>query len=148
MPQHREQKILPYTTSQLFELVADIEKYPDFLPWCRAARVIERGEGEFLGELVISYHHLTESYTSKVTLTPPTSVHSPARIDVKMVKGPFSHLTNEWAFTPEGEQTRIDFYLDFAFRSRLLDKLLGGFFTKMTHKMVSAFTQQAERLYS
>ncbi len=69
MPRHTEQQLSPYTPKQLFDLVVDIEKYPQFLPWCRAARILERNENEFLGELVISFAHITESYTSRVTLS-------------------------------------------------------------------------------
>lgn len=146
MPHHTEQQFSPYTPQQLFDLVADIEKYPQFLPWCRAARVMERGENEFLGELVISFAHLTESYVSKVTLT-PSKDSQPGIIDVVMVKGPFEYLTNHWEFTPIEGGTNIDFSLDFKFRSRLLEKLIGSLFSKATAKMVSAFKQRAAALY-
>jgi coenzyme Q-binding protein COQ10 len=141
MPRHTEQQLSPYTPKQLFDLVVDIEKYPQFLPWCRAARILERNENEFLGELVISFAHITESYTSRVTLSEPHS------IDVVMVKGPFEHLTNHWKFTPTENGTRIDFALDFKFRSRILEKLIGSLFSKATGKMVTAFKKRAQELY-
>ena len=141
MPSHTEQQISPYTPQQLFDLVADIEKYPEFLPWCRAARILERGNNEFLGELVISFAHITESYTSRVTLSEPHS------IDVVMVKGPFEYLTNKWKFTPLENGTRIDLALDFKFRSRLLEKLIGSLFSKATNKMAGAFKKRAQELY-
>jgi coenzyme Q-binding protein COQ10 len=142
MPSHQEQQLSPYTPEQLFALVADIEQYPQFLPWCRAARVLERREGEFLGELVISFAHFTESYVSRVVLTPPHA------IDVVMVRGPFTHLTNAWRFTPLPQGgTRIDFALDFQFRSRLLEKLIGSLFAKATARMVHAFSARADALY-
>lgn len=142
MPAHSEQQILPYTQEQLFDLVADIERYPEFLPWCRAARVLERGDNELLGELVISFSHMSESYVSRVTLARPHS------IDVAMVRGPFEYLTNRWRFTPlDGGKTQVDFYLDFKFRSRILEKLIGGLFAKATNKMVEAFRGRAESLY-
>ena len=169
MPNHTEQQISPYTPQQLFNLVADIEKYPVFLPWCRAARIIEysaipaqagildnneknfhlRGNDnreEFLGELIISFAHITESYTSRVTLTPPQEDIA-GSIDVVMVKGPFEHLTNHWKFTPTENGTIIDFSLDFKFRSRILEKLIGSLFTKANNKMVTAFKKRAEELY-
>lgn len=145
MPSHSESRLLPYTPQQLFALVADIEQYPAFLPWCRAARILSRSEGEFLGELVISFHHLTESYTSRVVLNPPEQ--GAGRIDVTMVKGPFEHLTNQWVFTPAQGGTQIDFALDFKFRSRILEKLIGGLFAKATARMVAAFTERAGVLY-
>lgn len=141
MPLHREQIVLPYTQHQLFSLVADVARYPEFLPWCSAARILERGQEEFLAELAISYKHLSESYTSRVRLIPEEA------IDVVMVKGPFEHLTNSWRFCRAEGGTRIDFELDFAFRSKLLERMLGGFFTRATEKMVGAFTERAEALY-
>lgn len=141
MPSHTEQQVLPYTPEQVFALVADIERYPEFLPWCRAARIVGRGEGECLAELVISFNHMTEKYTSRVVFTPPSA------IDVAMVKGPFSHLINRWHFAPEDGGTRVDFFLDFKFRSFLLEKMLGSMFEKATAHMIEAFRNRADRLY-
>lgn len=146
MPSHTEQQLSPYSPQQLFDLVVDIEKYPVFLPWCRAARILKRGENEFLGELVISFAHITESYTSRVTFTPPQE-NMAGSIDVVMVKGPFEHLTNHWKFTPTANGTIIDFTLDFKFRSRILEKLIGSLFSKATNKMVTAFKKRAHELY-
>jgi coenzyme Q-binding protein COQ10 len=148
MPSHTENTLSPYSTQQLFDLVAEVDRYPDFLPWCRAARIIERGENEMLAELVISFSHLTERYTSRVTLTRPQGPDSPGAIDVNMVSGPFEYLTNRWRFTPHAQGgTQIDFFLDFKFRSRLLEKLIGSLFTKATAKMVGAFSSRADALY-
>lgn len=141
MPAHTEQKILPYSAEQLFDLVADIEKYPEFLPWCRAARILEKREGECTAQLVIAFHHMTEKYTSRVTLD------RPGAIDVVMIEGPFDHLTNQWRFTPQTGGTQVDFAIDFRFRSRLLEKLIGGMFEKATAHMILAFKGRAEALY-
>jgi coenzyme Q-binding protein COQ10 len=145
MPIHSEEQLLPYSTQHIYNLVADVEHYPEFLPWCRAARILERGEREFLGELVICYKHICEQYTSRVQLTPPDAVHAPCRIDVTLVRGPFRHLSNSWEFLPEGAATRVKFQLDFAFKSKLLDKMLGGFFHSAAEKMVDAFRKRAEK---
>ena len=142
MPSHAEQQFSPYSPQQLFDMVADVEKYPHFLPWCRAARVMERKDNEFLGELIISFAHITESYTSKVTLNPEAGI-----IDVAMVKGLFEYLTNHWKFTASEGGTIIDFALDFKFRSKILEKLIGGLFGKATAKMVDAFNKRAADLY-
>ena len=147
MPEHTEQQILPYDTRQLFDLVADIERYPEFLPWCRAARIIERLQDGFLGELVISFPPLTERYTSRVTLSPPARPGDPAVIEVTMVKGPFEHLTNSWRFLPQDGGTRIEFFIDFRFKSRLLEKMIGPVFNKAAGRMVNAFQSRAEALY-
>jgi coenzyme Q-binding protein COQ10 len=141
MPSHSERQLLPYTPGQMFDLVADIERYPEFLPWCRSARVLERKDNELLGELVISFSHLSESYVSRVVLDRPQA------ISVSMVRGPFEYLTNRWRFTAVEGGTQIDFFLDFKFRSRLLEKLIGGLFAKATNRMVQAFKERAEQLY-
>ena len=141
MPAHSETQTSPYTPQQIFDLVADVEKYPEFLPWCRAARVFDRKEGEFMGELIISFAHMTERYTSRVRFSAPQA------IDVEMVKGPFTHLVNRWRFTAEEGGTRIDFFLDFEFRSKILEKLIGGMFAKATAKMMGAFKARADALY-
>jgi coenzyme Q-binding protein COQ10 len=147
MPAHTERQFMPYPPQALFALVADIERYPEFLPWCRAARIIERKESEFLGELVIAFHQLSESYTSRVILNPAPTPEATAAIDVTMVKGPFEYLTNHWRFVPTDGGTQIDFSLDFKFRSRILEKLIGSLFAKATARMVTAFKQRAETLY-
>lgn len=147
MPTYSETRILPYSPAQLFALVLDIEQYPQFLPWCRAARIVSReADGSFLGELIISFSHLTERYTSRVTPTPATEA-SEGRIDVAMVSGPFHHLNNHWRFVPHADGCEIHLDLDFQFKSKLLDRLIGGVFTRASEKMVSAFTARAAALY-
>jgi coenzyme Q-binding protein COQ10 len=148
MTRHTDRQLLPYSTRQLFDLVADIERYPEFIPWCRAARVISREGDTLLGELVVSFSHVTESYTSRVVLNPPEGDHTPCSIEARMVEGPFEHLVNHWDFTPEGARTRIDFLLDFKFRSKMLDMLMGGVFGKAAGKMADAFRKRADALYA
>lgn len=147
MPSYTETRILPYAPEQLFGLVIDIERYPEFLPWCRGARVIERGAQGFIGEMIISFSHLTERYTSKVVPQPPAGGHE-GRIDVTLVSGPFHHLENHWRFVPHANGTELHFAVDFAFKSRLLEKLIGGVFTRASEKMVAAFTARADALYA
>ena len=148
MPSLRQQHVSPYSAQQLFELVADVERYPEFLPWCRAARIVSRGQGEFLGELLISFKHISESYTSRVQLFPAAAPDAPSRIEVTMTKGPFSHLVNNWQFTPRPEGgTQVEFSLDFGFRSKLLEKMIGPMFSNAAEKMGDAFQTRAEALY-
>lgn len=147
MKHHHDTQISPYSPRQLFDLVIDIERYPEFLPWCRAARILERGEGRLLGELVISFKHISESYVSEVTFTPPGD-NITGIIDVKLVRGPFKHLENHWKFIArEQGGTEIKLDLAFQFRSRLLDSLIGLLFGKATLKMAEAFKQRAHDLY-
>ena len=130
-------------------MVADVEKYPEFLPWCRAARILQRDENGFTAELVISFKHFTESYISRVDLMPARGADTASFIRVGMLSGPFDYLRNEWDFTPIAEGgTRIDFRVDFKFKSKLLDMLIGSLFDKATQKMGEAFTARADALYN
>lgn len=149
MSTYRDRQHSPYSPAQLFALVADVERYPQFLPWCRAARIVRREGEDVLAELVLSFKGFTESYVSRVRLAPPENrADGSAAIDVTMVSGPFEYLVNQWNFTvaPEGG-TAIDLFLDFRFRSRLLEKLMGGLFARAQEKMVDAFRARADALY-
>jgi coenzyme Q-binding protein COQ10 len=142
MPTHAEQRILPYTQEQLFALVADVERYPDFLPWCVASRIRRRDGDVFFADLVIGFKMVRERFTSKVTLSRPD------RVDVTYTEGPFHHLNNHWVFRPLPDgNTEIDFYVDFEFRSKLLQTLIGALFNEAVKMMVSAFEKRARQLY-
>lgn len=146
---HHDIQHSPYTPRQIYELVADVPKYPLFLPWCRAARILRRESDKvFYAELVIAYKHMSERYTSRVELVPADLADGEHAIHVRMTEGPFEHLTNEWRFSaaPEGG-TKIDFILDFAFKSKILDTLLGKFFAIATGRMAEAFKSRADVLY-
>lgn len=144
MPSHSEIRPSPYSPQQLFDMVIDIERYPQFLPWCRAARIVDRAEHSFLGELIISFKHITESYTSRVT---PQRGNAP-EIHVEMVRGPFKHLSNHWRFEPRADGgTDIHFHIDFQFKVKLLESIIGGLFHRAAEKMVQAFSERADRLY-
>jgi len=141
MPSHAEQRQLPYQPAQLFDLVADIESYPQFLPWCRAARIVERRPECVTADLIIGFKMFRETFTSVVSLGPPE------RIDVEYVRGPLKHLTNRWRFLPDATGCIVDFYVDFAFRSRLLEGLIGTVFGEAVSRMVGAFEVRADALY-
>ena len=142
MPTHAEKKLLPYTREQLFDLVADIERYPEFLPWCVGARIRERKDNEILGDLLIGYKMVRERFTSRVVLSRPD------RIDVSYSEGPFKYLHNHWLFLPQPNgATLIDFYVDFEFRSKMLQKIMEMFFNEAVKRMVAAFETRAHKLY-
>jgi len=141
MPTHAEKRVLSYTPEQLFALVADIERYPEFLPWCLAARVKERRADLIVADLVIGFRMFRERFTSRVALDPPR------RIDVTYAEGPFRRLTNRWVFEPVPGGCRIDFYVDFEFRSRVLQKLIEVLFSEAVRRMVGAFEKRARDLY-
>ena len=139
MPTHAEKKVLPYTPGQMFDLVADIERYPEFLPWCVACR-ITKTEGTIIwGDLMVGFKVFRERFTSKVTL------HAPGRIDVEYIDGPFRYLNNHWQFNPmdDGQSTEIDFFIDFEFRSRLLQAVASTVFNEAVRRMVGAFETRA-----
>ena len=149
MTQHTDIQHSPFTPRQIYDLVADVARYPEFIPWCRAARILKReSDRVFYAELVIAYKGFTERYTSRVELEPGDSDTDTHAIHVAMTEGPFSHLTNEWRLVPALQGgTTIHFALDFAFNSRLLDSLMGAFFAKAAAKMAEAFTERARKLY-
>ena len=141
MPTHSEQRVLPYTAEQLFALVADVERYPEFLPWCLGARIYERRPDRVVAELVIGFRLLRERFVSRVALDPPR------RIDVTYEEGPFAYLHNHWIFTPIAGGVRIDFFVDFEFRSRMLQRVMGVVFGEAVRRMVGAFEKRARDLY-
>ena len=142
MPTHAEVKTLPYTPEQMFDLVADIDRYPDFLPWCLDANVWERNENEVLADLVIGYGPVREKFTSRVTLERPGHIH------VEYLKGPMKHLSNHWRFLPHNpDACVVDFFVDFEFRNPILRQLMGVFFNEAVRRMVSAFEARAKQLY-
>lgn len=142
MPTHAEKRHLPYTPEQLFELVADVERYPEFLPWCVAARIRRREGAVFYADLVIGFKVFRERFTSRVSLD------RPRRVDVTYSEGPFKYLNNHWIFEPAAEGgTVIDFYVDFEFHSKILQKVIGTLFNEAVRLMVSAFERRARQLY-
>ena len=144
MPTHAERRTLPYTAVQLYELVADVERYPEFLPWCRSCRIKRReADGHILhADLIIGYKMFQERFGSKVTLTPYSD------IKVEYLEGPLRYLSNHWRFIQNGDGTStIDFYVDFEFRNPMFQSLMGVFFNEIVRRMVGAFEERAGVLY-
>jgi coenzyme Q-binding protein COQ10 len=142
MPTHAERRVLDYSPSQLYDLVADVGHYPEFLPWCLAARVRERAGGRIVADLVIGFKMVRERFTSYVTLNPEEQ-----RIDVSYAEGPFKYLKNHWVFAPHERGCEIDFYVDFEFRSKILQRLIEVLFHEAVKRMVGAFEARAKQLY-
>lgn len=143
MPTHAEKRVLPYSPEQMFDLVADVERYPEFLPWCVACRIREKDSPDaFVADLIIGFKFVRERFTSLVAL------NRPDRVDVVYKEGPFRHLTNHWSFSAnEQGHCVIDFYIDFEFRSRTLQRLIGRLFNEAVQRMVNAFERRARALY-
>ena len=142
MPRHSETKHLPYTPEQLFDLVADVARYDEFLPWVVAVRVRSSSETETVADLVVGFNAFKERFTSRVVKQPSS------RICVDYVEGPLKYLHNEWKFdrTADGG-TELAFSVDFAFKSRLFETLAGSMFDRALRRMTQAFEQRAAALY-
>jgi len=143
VPSHTEQRVLPHGAEQMFDLVADVGRYPEFLPWCVAARILSRCETTMRAELAIGFKGIRERFTSLVSLD-----RANLRIDVTYENGPFKYLVNHWRFEPAGEgRCVIHFHIEFQFRSRILELLMGKLFDEAVRRMVRAFEQRADALY-
>lgn len=142
MPTHAEKRVLPYSPEQMFDLVAAVDRYPEFLPWCTGARIRSRTGNVVIADLIIGFKMFRERFTSKVVLD------RPGRIDVAYTDGPFRYLTNHWDFIPRDDgQCLIDFYVDFEFKSRLLQNTIGLLFNEAVRRMIAAFEGRARALY-
>lgn len=137
MPTHAERRFLPYPPEQLYELVADVQRYPEFLPWCTACRITSRKGNVITADVVIGFKMIRERFTSRVTLSPTE------RIDVEYTSGPLRYLNNHWVFEPAEGGCVLDFYIDFEFKSRLFQRLAGVVFNEAVRRMVGAFETRA-----
>lgn len=145
---HIEQKQLPYTPEQMFALVAAVDRYKEFAPWCVASR-INRWEGEdvFYADLVVGYKLLRERFTSKVHLYRPDG-DAPGEISIEYLKGPLKQLQNTWVFSPDGHGgCVIDFSVEFEFSNSMLQGIAQVFFQEIVKRMVGAFEMRAQDLY-
>ncbi len=143
MPTHAEQRILPHTPDQMFDLVADVGRYPEFLPWCVGARVRSRTENLLVADLIIGFKGIRESFTSHVSLNRDSMI-----IQVKYQEGPFKYLNNNWKFDNyDSEKCALDFFVDFEFKSRVMEKLIEMLFSEAVRRMVGAFEKRAAQLY-
>src|SRR5437879_10631029 len=132
MPTHAEQRVLPYTPEQLFALVADVERYPEFLPWCVGARVRERSGNLIIADLIIGFRLFRERFTSRVALDPPR------RIDVEYTEGPFRYLNHHWAFEKAPGGCPPDPFVDFEFKSHNLQRELALSTPEAVHRTAGA----------
>ena len=143
MLQHIEQKTVPYTQAQMFDLVAQVDKYKEFAPWCTASRITKwDGEDVFYADLVVGYKLFRERFTSKVIL------ERPDKITIDYQKGPLKQLQNQWVFIDNGDGTcTIDFCVEFEFGNILLQKLATTFFNEVVKRMVASSEKRADEIY-
>src|SRR6185436_19828452 len=140
---HHETRVVPYTAGQMFDLVADVARYPEFLPWVTAARIKRRDSDGFVADVLVGFKSFREKFTSRVVVNRAKRV-----IIAEYLEGPFKHLTNKWHFEPNtAGGCTIDFDIDFEFKLRLLEKLIGSLFDRAVMKMTDAFETRAAQLY-
>ena len=147
MPTHSETRILSYSAQQMYDLVADVSRYPEFLPWCAAARIhsttaIADGGSMMSAELVISFKVFRERFGSRVTLWPAEN-----RIDTEYLDGPFRYMKSDWAFVDVEGGCEVQFFVDFEFKNAVLQAIIGVVFNEAMQRIVRAFERRAAALY-
>ncbi|MDO3435807.1 type II toxin-antitoxin system RatA family toxin [Rhizobium sp. CBN3] len=148
MPQFETHRSVPHTPDQMFDLVADVERYPEFLPLCEALSVRSRKERDgkilLLADMTVGYKAIRETFTTQVLLN-----RAERAIEVKYIDGPFKYLENRWHFaeTPAGGCT-INFFIDYEFKSRILGALMGSMFDRAFRMFTEAFETRANRIYA
>ncbi len=146
MPSFRTVRRVAFTPREMFDVVADVERYPEFLPLCEGLTVTERKPGERGTELsatmTVGTKAITERFTTRVTLEPEAGL-----IRVRHLDGPFTHLKNEWRFAAAGSGCDVHFFIDYAFRSAMLSLIVGAAFEKAVRSYTDAFEARARALY-
>lgn len=149
MPQFEMKHIVKHTAEEMFNLVADIERYPEFLPLCEALKIRsrkERGDIELMvADMTVGYKAIRETFTTQVLLDKAHRV-----IDVKYIDGPFKYLDNRWRFEPEGDGafSTVHFFIDYEFKSRILGALMGSMFDRAFRMFSDAFEKRADTIYT
>ncbi|MBX9796418.1 type II toxin-antitoxin system RatA family toxin [Sphingomonas sp.] len=143
MPKHSETRALPYAPEQMYQLVADVARYPEFLPWVSAIRVRSDSETLMVADMIVGFKGLRETFTSRVTKQRPGAIH------VDYLDGPLKYLKNDWSFRADGQGgCLVDFSVDFAFKNRVFEMLAGQVFDRALRKMIGAFEARAAALYA
>lgn len=146
MPTHSENRTMPYTAQQMYDLVADVGEYPKFLPWTAAARiksVTDKGDHSVMdADLVISFKVFRERFTSRVVLWPQRKA-----IDTEYLDGPFKYMKSNWSFEDIEGGCKVHFFVDFEFRNAILQKIIGVVFNEAMQRVVKAFEKRADTLY-
>ena len=148
MIKHSETRNVNYSSDQMFNLVADIENYPNFIPWCKALKVTSRTEEEdltcevLIAEMQISFKVFSETFSSMVTLYPTSK-----KITVEYINGPFKFLRNTWSFTSYNKGCTINFNVEFEFKSKMMQRLIGVVFQEAMKRIITSFEKRASHLY-
>ncbi len=134
--------VVPYTPSEMYALVNDIESYPVFLPWCTAAKISNKKDESLIATLSLAMGKIKQSFTTENTM------REGSRIDMRLVEGPFKHLTGYWKFNPEDEQScHIQLHMNYEFKNKIIKYTLGKMFYTVMNTMVESFVQRAQQVY-
>lgn len=142
MPRHHEVRLLPYSAEEMYRLVADVGRYPEFLPWVSAIRVRSNSDTEMIADMIVGFKSIKETFTSRVIKDYPRHIH------VDYLDGPLRHLYNDWKFADSAHGCAVDFTVDFEFKNKLFEALAGQVFDRALRKMIGAFEARAATLYS
>ena len=148
MPTFSTKRRVRHSATEMFDLVADVERYPEFVPMCRGLKVRQRTPGEegievIVADMTVSFKLVRETFRSRVTLDRPN-----LKILVEYLQGPFSHMQNRWTFKPDGDEAcEIEFFIDYEFKSRTLGMLMGAMFDAAFRRFATAFEQRADQVY-
>jgi len=141
MPRHSEKRTLLYPPEILYAIVADVGRYPEFLPWVLEADIIKKTDQGFLADLTVGYKFFQDTYRSEVILTPNK------RVEIRYIKGPFKHLENHWIFSPNASNgVAVEFFINFEFESSFFQTMIRSVFTDAIKKMITAFEERARIL--
>lgn len=142
MPTVNRSALVRHTPQKMFDLVNDFERYPEFLPGCRHARLVERDDKHLIGEMTLGRAGIEQTVTTR------NDLFAPQRIEMSLVKGPFKHLRGRWSFTPMGEDAcKVSLEMEFEFSSRLLSMAFGKLFQQIAGQLVDSFTKRADQLH-
>lgn len=142
MPRHHETRTLPYSPEKMYDLVADVARYGEFLPWVSAVRIRSDSETEMVADLMVGFKALREKFTSKVSKERPLNIH------VDYLDGPLKYLRNDWTFASDGKGgCLVDFAIEFEFKSRIFEMIAGQMFDRALRMMIGAFEERAAKLY-
>jgi len=140
---YKESRVINHTPNNLFKLVSDVSNYPEFLPWCLGARIKNQDDNSFEADLIIGFKIYKEIYSSKIFLD-----NKNKKIDVKYKDGPFEHLENYWIFKKDKNGCKVEFMVDFKFKSNFLQTIMETLFSEAVRQMVKAFEARANELYN
>lgn len=142
MKKHYEKRFVDHSPKQMFDLVSNVKKYPDFLPWCLGSRILHNDGDVLIADLIIGFQIYREKFRSKVVLNKNKNI-----IDVFYEDGPFKHLSNKWEFKKFNKGCEINFYLEFEFKNIFFQTIMEKLFSEAVKRMVEAFEKRAETVY-